>query len=76
MLQLSLRNPLKRFVKSRMNMKLEQRRQAMLQLHLSDQQVYGLLSCGLYQRFDGAYNTNANIEGFKYRSDNFWVKDL
>ena len=37
-LQLSLPNPLKPGVKSRMNMQLEQRRQAMLQLHLSDQQ--------------------------------------
>ena len=37
-LQLSLPNPLKPGLKSRMKMKLEQRRQAMLQLHLSDQQ--------------------------------------
>ena len=35
---LSLANPLKPDVKSRMKMKLEQRRQAMLQLHLSDRQ--------------------------------------
>ena len=51
-LQLALPNPLKPGVKLRMNMKLEQRRQAMLQLHLSDQQVYCLLSCVLYYRFD------------------------
>ena len=44
-LQLSLTNPLKPDVKSRMKMKLEQRRQAMLQLHLSDQQVYSLRRC-------------------------------
>ena len=35
-LQLSVPNPLKLGVKSRMKMKLEQRRQAVLQLHLSD----------------------------------------
>ena len=38
-LQLSLSNQLKPGVQSRMKMYLEQRRQAMLQLHLSDQQV-------------------------------------
>ena len=47
-LQLSLPNPLKPGVKSRMKMKLKQRRQAMLQLHLSDQQLYCLLWCNLY----------------------------
>ena len=36
-LQLSLSNPLESGIKSRMKMQLEQRRQAMLQLHLSDQ---------------------------------------
>ena len=41
-LQLSLPNPLKPDVESRMKMWLEQRRQAMLQLHLSDQQFYRL----------------------------------
>ena len=43
--QLSLSNLLKPGVKSRMKMQLEQRRQAMLQLHLSDQQIYCLLWC-------------------------------
>ena len=38
-LQLSLPSPLKPGVKSGMKMKLEQRQEAMLQLHLSDQQV-------------------------------------
>ena len=38
--QLSLSNPLKSGVKSRMKMQPEQRRQAMLQLHPSDQEVY------------------------------------
>ena len=39
-LQLSSPNPLKPGVESRMKMQLEQRQQAMLQLHLSDQQFY------------------------------------
>ena len=39
-LQLYLPNPLKPDVKSRMKMQLEQRRQAVLQPHLSDQQFY------------------------------------
>ena len=47
-LQLSLPNPLKPGVKSRMKMWLEQRRQEMLQLHLSDQLLYRLLRCDLY----------------------------
>ena len=41
-LQLSLPNPLKPGVKSKMKVKLKQCRQAMLQLHLSDQQFYCL----------------------------------
>ena len=47
-LQLSLPNPLKAGVKSIMKMWLEQRWQAMLQLHLSDQQFYCLRRCILY----------------------------
>ena len=47
-LQLSLLNPMKPSAKSRMKMELEQRRQAMLQLHLSDRQFYCLLRCDLY----------------------------
>ena len=47
-LQLSLPNPLKPGVKSGMKMSLEQRRQAMLQLHLSDEQFYCLPMCDLY----------------------------
>ena len=54
-LPLSLSNPLKSGVKSRMKMLLEQRRQAMLQLHLSDQQFYCLPRCSLYYRFDGMH---------------------
>ena len=52
-LVLLLPNPLKPGVKSGMKMNLEQRRQAMLQLHLGDQQLWCLLRCVLYQRFDG-----------------------
>ena len=47
-LQLSLRNLLKPGVKSRMKMWLEQRRQVMLQLHLSDQQFNCRLRCVLH----------------------------
>ena len=47
-LQLSLPNPLKPGVKRKMKMQLEQHRQVMLQLHLSDQQSYCLLRCDLY----------------------------
>ena len=47
-LQLSLPNAMKPGVKSRMKMQLEQRRQAMLQLHLSDRQFYNLLRCVIY----------------------------
>ena len=36
-------------------MKLEQRRQVMHQLHLSDQKCNCLLKCVLYQRLDGKY---------------------
>ena len=43
LLQLSLPNPLKPGVKSRVKISLEQCRQVMLQLHLSDQQFYCLL---------------------------------
>ena len=52
-LQLLLRNILKPCVKSRMKMSLKQRRQAMLQLHLSDWQFCCLLRCGLYYMFYG-----------------------
>ena len=45
-LQLSLPNPLKLGVKSRMKMCLEQRRQALLQLYPNDQFLY-LLRCDL-----------------------------
>ena len=47
-LPLSFPNPLKAGVKSRMKMSLEQRQQAMLQLHLSDQHVYCLIRYALY----------------------------
>ena len=46
-LQLSLPNPLKLNIKLGIKLYFEQRRQAMLQLHLSYQQVYRL-RCDLY----------------------------
>ena len=39
-----------------MKMPLEQRRQAILQLHLSDNHFYSLLTCVFYYRFDGIDN--------------------
>ena len=62
-LQLSLiAHPIKAMsVKSRMKIYLGQRRQAVLQLHLSDQLVHCLKRCGIYQRFDFA------IDYDKYR---------
>ena len=54
-LQLSFPNPLKLDVNLRMKMQLEQRRQAMLQLHLSDQQFYCLLRRVLYERLYGIF---------------------
>ena len=51
-LQLSLRNILKLSVQWRVKMYLEQRRQAMLQLHLNDQKCDCLLKCVLYYRLD------------------------
>ena len=36
-----------------LKIQLEQRRQTMLQLHPSDQQLYCLLGCDLYKRFGG-----------------------
>ena len=54
-LQLSLPNPLKLSVKSKMEIQfgLEQR-QALLQLHLSEQQLCCLLRCDIYETFDGS----------------------
>ena len=54
LMQLSWLNSLKPGVKLIMKMLLEQRRQAMLQLHLSYQQFYCLLRCDLYERFYGS----------------------
>ena len=50
-LQLYLRNPLKSAVQSR------NRRQATLQVHLSDQQFYCLLRCGIYYLLSGTFIT-------------------
>ena len=61
LLQLSLPNPLKPGVKLKMKMEFEQRRQAMLQLHLSYQQLYCLLRCDLYKRFYGKAKGNVYL---------------
>ena len=55
LLQVSSLNPLKPGVKLIMKMYLEQRRQAMLQLHLSYQLFYCVLRCYLYERFYGIW---------------------
>ena len=54
-LQLYVPKPLKPSVKSIMQMWLEQRRQAMPQLHLNYRQFYCQLRCVLYQRLDGMF---------------------
>ena len=54
LMQLSSLNSLKSGVKLIMKMLLEQRRQAMLQLHLSYQHFYCLLRCHLYYRLHGS----------------------
>ena len=49
----------------RMKIQFEQRRQAMLQLHLRDEQVYYLLRCALYQVFDGnTWKVPLSIDSF------------
>ena len=45
---LSLPNPSKLGVKLRMKMQLEQRQKVMLQLHMSDEELYCQLRCPLY----------------------------
>ena len=57
--QFSLPNPLKPGVNSMLKMWLEQHRQAILQLHLSDQQVYCLIRCDLCYGIDrNRFTTN------------------
>ena len=51
--QIPLPNLFQLGLKSKMKMYLEQRRQAMLQLHLSDKQFYCPPSCDLYWMFNG-----------------------
>ena len=57
-------------------MKLEQRRQVMHQLHLSDQKFNCLLKCVLYQRLDGKYRYTCIHPGsfreITDRTDDFW----
>ena len=47
-----------------MKMESEQRRQAMFQLHLNDQQFYCLVLCVLYKRFDGRSPFPFAVSGF------------
>ena len=61
-LRLYLPNPLKPCVKSRMKMQLEQRRQAMLQLHLSDQEFYCIIRCVLYERMYGTFYREISVD--------------
>ena len=58
-LQLSLPNPLKQCIKSRMKMWWEQRRQDMLQLHLNDQQFLCLVGCSYIRGFTVLIKHNA-----------------
>ena len=53
-------------------MQLEQRRQAMLQLHLSGQQFNCLLNCVLYQRLDGMFNVTDAYLREKITKHNEW----
>ena len=54
-----------------MKIQLEQRTQVMLKLPLRDQQVYLILSCDLYQRFDGK-----DIAIINYLYVHFFVRQL
>ena len=56
-------------------MQLEQRRQAVLQQHMSDRQFYCLLRCDLYYRFYGS-NTTAFIHSIAILTislDSFYI---
>ena len=71
-LQLPSHNILKPSVQWRMKMQLKQHRQAMLQLHLSDQPFHCLLKCILYYRLDGrSYWT---IRSSDNDSTGFWPR--
>ena len=56
---------------SKMKMYLEQRRQAMLRLHLSEQQLYCLLRCDLYQGFEDDYLCDLARRSTYHSSDLF-----
>ena len=74
-LQLPLPNPFKPGVTSRMKMQLEQHRQAMLQLHLIDQQFYSQLRCNLYYKFDSSWG-NLVISPFTWRVKSLRTSDI
>ena len=76
-LQLSLPNALMPGDKPWMKMKLEQRRQAMLQLHLIDQHIYCILSCPLYERSDGIVETTIRCWlSIPPARRSFWIFDM
>ena len=58
--QLALLNQLKPGIKSRMKMQLGQRRQAMLQLHLSCRQFHCLPRCDLYSPWEGNHRSSVD----------------
>ena len=73
LLQLSLLNPLKSGVKLRMKMLLEQHWQAMLQLHLSDQQFYCLLRCdSMYGISHELWTLSKSLVGFHVSFNSLW----
>ena len=79
-LMLSLSNPLKPGVKSRMKMWLEHRRQAMLQIHLSDRLFYCLLRAtyvrGLTVFFISVMNAFMNIYVYAFTLSDIAVGPL
>ena len=75
-LQLSLPNPLSQVLSQewRLKMKLELRRQAIHQLHLSDQQFYCLLRCDLHWMFDGILIYTSLIQNGDYTRNDIFFK--
>ena len=65
-LQISLCNLSKSSDESKKKLQLEQRRQAMIQLHLSDQNMCCLLRCGLYLKWDDIVQSYPNSKEITY----------
>ena len=66
-------NPSKPCVKSKMKVLLEQSRQAMLQLHMSNQQFYGLLRRNLYQRLGGCSDYQHGCSNNGVSGNDAWI---